>query len=339
MGLGGGPIPDALSAPDGSPPTRAPAHARTSSKGYAGVQARHTVDSAAAGQLGELARELRVGTTVRIERTRPSWAAGWLEDLTIDRGGFADLLEHVQEEYGGKRYRVTVLLPNGQPGYEATLSVAGPPLDQGEVIDRDEWNGQPDKRRNERDRTRNAIPAAATSAQPATPASELVPLFRLMLEQTTAGHERQMTAVRELVSTSAAQNQELIQAIVEARTTETRGQSLAGQLDELAQAHRAVSRIGKMFGAAAPAAAPAEGEDDVVTQAVREAGKDFIASVIRSEFMPGGQPQRGAAPARQPRQPLNPRAAQPGSQVRQKPTPSIPDAMSHPGHNAAASRN
>lgn len=338
-----GEIPDALSAPD-SAPTHAGAHARAGargnpSKGYAGVQARHVVDTAAAGQLGELAGVLRVGTTVRIERVRPSWAAGFLEDLTLDRSGIGELLEHLQEEYGGKRYRVTVLMANGQPGYEASISIAGPPLDQGELIDRDEWNGQPGKRERERDRARNAIPHAATSAHPPTPIGELVPLFELMLRQNTGASDKQMAAVQKLVETSAAQNQELIQAIVESRTQVERGKSLAGQLGELAEAHRAVTKIGRMFGAAAPAAPEAADEEDVVSQAVREAGKDFIASVIRSEFMPGAkgrqQPQQ-PAPARRP---LNPRPVQAASQVRQRPTTSIPDAMSHPGHNAAAGRN
>jgi len=97
------PIPDALSTPE---PMRAPAPARARMReaptpirrgGYLGASSRAAADSAAATELNGLAQALRPGAQVRIERVRPSWAAGWIEDLTLDVGGLGELYEHLQE--------------------------------------------------------------------------------------------------------------------------------------------------------------------------------------------------------------------------------------------------
>jgi len=318
-----GAIPDALTEPKGN--TRARPDAPVRARGFVGAGARGAVDAAAAGHLNELARQLRIGTTVRIERIRPSWASGWLEDLTLSQGGYGELLEHLQEEYGGKKYRLTVLLPNGSPGFEATQDIAGPPLDEGSEIDRDEWNGQPGKRERERTRERNAIPAAATTPAPA-PGLDAVALVKLMLEMQAAGAERAERAMREL----ATQNRETLQSVLQVREVE-RGPNLVEQLGELEQAKRALDRMGRVFGAAERPSGEA-GDDDVMSGAMKEATKHFLGNVLASEFAgKAGAPQRPPARAAPPQS--GPRPAPPlrPQGVRARPTrahPSgIPDAL------------
>lgn len=317
-------IPDAITEPKGNARTRADTPARA--RGFVGQGARGAVDAAAAGHLQDLARQLRIGTTVRIERIRPSWASGWLEDLTLSQGGYGELLEHLQEEYGGKKYRLTVLLPNGSPGFEATQDIAGPPLDEGSEVDRDEWNGQPGKRERERARERNAIPAAATTP---TQGLDAVALVKLMLEMQAAGAERTERAMAQL----ATQNRETLQSVLQVREVE-RGPNLVEQLGELEQAKRALDRMGRVFGAADRPSGEA-GADDVMSGAMKEATKHFLGNVLASEFAgkpgAGAPPQRPPVRAAPPQSGLRPAAPQRPQGVRPRPTrahPSgIPDAL------------
>lgn len=326
--LGG--IPDALTTPEA---TRAGAGARAREApplrrggGYLGAQTRGAADTAAATELNTLARALRPGTQVRIERVRPSWAAGWIEDLTLDQGGIGELYEHLQEEWGGKTYRCTVLLPNGAPAFESRIEIAGPPMHEGSEVDRDEWNGQPGKRERERERERNAVPPAATT--PAPSGFDPIALVKLMMDMQNSGAERAERTMREI----ATQNREMLQSAITVR--EGGGgerTSLVQQLGELEQAKRALDRMGRVFGAAERTSGEA-GEDDLLGGAMREATKHFLGNVMASEFAgkvsataptqrPAPPPRSGPRPVPAPRAPS----------VRQRPTvthPSgIPDAL------------
>jgi len=317
-----GGIPDALTEPRANARARADAPARA--RGFVGANARGAVDAAAAGHLNELARQLRIGTTVRIERIRPSWASGWLEDLTLSQGGYGELLEHLQEEYGGKKYRLTVLLPNGSPGFEATQDIAGPPLDEGTEIDRDEWNGQPGKRERERARERNAIPPAATTPAAAA-ALDPVALVKLMLDMQRDGAERAEKSMRQI----AEQNREMMQSVLQVQQGRE-APNLVQQLGELEQAKRALDRMGRVFGAADRSSD--DDDDGVMSGAMKEATKHFLGNVLASEFAgrggaPQRPPQRAPAPASGPRPVPSPRP----QNVRNRPTGThpggIPDAL------------
>lgn len=333
----GGDIPDALTQPN------ARARARTREpppipvrSGGVGPGARNAADSAAATQLAGLATALRPGALVRIERVRPSWAAGWIEDLTLDLGGLGELYEHLQEEWGGRSYRCTVLLPNGAPGFESRIEIAGPPLDEGTEIDRDEWNGNPGKREREARAARETRIPNARSSSSDPGAFDALAWMKLLLDMQEKQAERSEKAMRELVTSSAAQNQGLIEAMLESRTAE-RGPNLVQQLGELEQAKRALDRMGRVFGAA-DRSADGAGEEDVMAGAMKEATKHFIGNVMASQFAGNmGAPQRPAAPAappqRAPAPPAGPRPvpARAASQVRQRPTRAhssgIPDAL------------
>lgn len=334
-----GDIPDALT--QATPNARARVRTREAPPlplraGGVGMGARNAADQAAAGQLAGLATALRPGALVRIERVRPSWAAGWIEDLTLDLGGLGELYEHLQEEWGGRSYRCTVMLPNGAPGFEGRIEIAGAPLEEGTPIDRDEWNGQPGKREREARAARERVPNARSSNDQPPGGFDALAWMKLLLEMQRDQADRSEKAMRELVTTSAAQNQDLIDAMLQARTAE-RGPSLVAQLGELEQAKRALDRMGRVFGAADRSAEPA-GDDDLMSGAVKEAAKQFVGNVIASQFAGNTGPQTpparpGAPPPRAPAPPAaqRPASARPASQVRQRPTRShssgIPDAL------------
>lgn len=301
--------------------TRASAPPRP--RGFLGVSTKAAADSTFAGQLTELARHLRPSTVVRIERVRPSWCAGWIEDLALDEGNLSELYEHLAEEWGGKSYRITVLLPNGAPAFEARIEIAGPPLEEGSPIDREEWAGQPGKRDRERREAREAIPSAARTRNPEGGGFDVIALLKLLMDTQKDANDRQIAAMRELQTTSAAQNQGLIEAMLEARSAE-RGPTLVQQLSELGEAKRAIDRMGRVFGAADRSEAKPD-DDDLLGGAVKEAAKSFLGNVITSELASRAGP--AVAPSRA--QPPSPNRN--ASRVRGRPTPShlrpIPDAL------------
>lgn len=311
-------IPDAVSeAPQRTPaPAQERAHVPTRPRKYVssganvGPEARGVADATAADEMRRLASVLRPGVQVRIERLKPGWAAGWIEDLTLDTGAVGELYEQLREEWGGASYRCTVLQANGLPAFELRISVAGPPRHEGKRIDRDAWTGE---------RSSNPAPAPVVQQAPQQQSdiSGILSVFQMIMDTNARATQVQIDAMRELSSQSAAQNQGLIESIVNARTTETRGGSLAGQLTELMEANRAIERVKRNFGAAAPASGGGEGEDDGMGGVVKEAAKQFFSNVIASEFARGGQ-QR-PQPQQRPGQP--PAQARPPSHVRQVPQP------------------
>jgi hypothetical protein len=220
----------------------------------------------------ELAQLLRPGVSVRVERLKPTWAAGWICDLTLDVGSMGELYEELREEWGGKSYRVTVLYPNGAPAYECRLEVAGPPRSEGRLIRRDDYDGVPRV---------PASPAPSSSSGPSQDLQGVLGIFQLIMDTNARATDAQMQAMRELSERSAAQNQGLIEAMLEARTSENRGTSFSAQLGELMEANKAIERVKRNFGAAAPGAAP---DEDALQGAMKEATAGFFKHVIASEF-------------------------------------------------------
>ncbi|MFW5921396.1 MAG: hypothetical protein ACOCUS_06105, partial [Polyangiales bacterium] len=79
-----------------------------------GPEVRHAVDEQRAEQVRAFAGAMgQSGAEVQIERTRPTWCAGYLESRDVGRGGWRELLEYVRDEYGGERYRLALVTPNG----------------------------------------------------------------------------------------------------------------------------------------------------------------------------------------------------------------------------------
>lgn len=249
-----------------------------------GAATRRRADEAVADELQSLAEKLRPGVTIRLERLRPGWAAGFLEEYPLEDGDLSELYDHVQTEHGGQLYKITVLSSDGRAWYDSRIRVAGPPRERGRVIDRDAYEG-----------IANPRSAPQQSAQPAPQAQpsgvpDLMSVFSLVLQQQQKASEAQLEAVREMVGRSSEQTRELISTIVQQRGEDRRHTSISGQLEELSEAGQTMERVRKMFGGGE------SDKSDDTDPIVKEAMAHFARSVFGSGG--GGSERQTPAPRR-----------------------------------------
>ena len=272
----------AAAAPAETGAARARARSRATRTAHVGAETRKLADAVVAGDLAELACQLQPGAVLRLERVRPAWCAGWLVDYPLEHGDLGEAYSYIAEEYGGNVYKATVLVGD-QPMYTAKISVAGPPRDGGRLIQRWQWEG-------------GEPPAPATAAQPPAQqgvgTSDMMQLFTLMLQQQQQAAAAQLAAVRESVDRQAAHTESLMQRVIDARAQEDERrqavehrQSLAGQLQELAEAKSALDKAGKMFTRAGAAAGAEDDQDsDLVKGALKEAAAHFATQALGAQF-------------------------------------------------------
>ena len=282
-----------------------------------GPDVRRTADRAQATAAGALAEQLAPGTIARIERTKPTWCAGWLEDFTLEDGESGELREYIREEYGGRSYKLTMLAADLSVMWSTRIAIAGKPKMDGRDIDRDEWEGVTSKAA--------TAPAAATGE--AGLLAIIMPMFDKMMDVSKGAAVGQLEAVREAVAASERNQTKLMGQLVAMQSEERQSQSLSGQLEALADSSRAVREIGEQL---APPAAPGETEPDggILAGASKEAVKHFVSNAMAS-MAPGGGPP-GAPPGAPPAAPRRPREVR--QVVRRKstpgaPSPAIPDAI------------
>jgi hypothetical protein len=293
-----------------------------------GGATRTVADDAQAETLLKIAGLIKPGVEIRIERTRPGWAAGWIEDYPIDAGGDAlrSLYERLRDEHGGQLYRLTVLAPGDTPVYVGAVPIAGPVRHDGRIITRDSWDPPG------RDREPRAQPAAAPAQ--AFPMAEMLGAFgqfmQLFTTQSEKSSQLQLEAVRDMVRSSQQQTSDLTAAVLELRSSEHQQRGLSGQIAELMEGMSAVDQLRKRFGAAASKNG-AESEEGMLNGALKDAMGHFIGAVAGS-MAQRAQPR---APRRVPRPPVNAVSAIPPKQVVGAEPQGIPDAI--PGH--AASQN
>lgn len=259
-------------------PMRAPA------AGPPGTRTKARADEAVADELQSLAAQLRPGITVRLERLRPGWAAGFLEEYPLQDGDLSELYDHVQTEHGGQLYKITVLNPAGSAWYDSRIKVAGPPRERGRIIDRDAYEGVSAPKA-----TPQQSPQQPQQAQPSG-MPDLMSVFSLVLQQQQQASEAQLQAVREMVSRSSEQTRELISTIVTQRGEDRRHTSISGQLEELSEAGQVMERVREMFGAQ-----DREKADDT-DPIVKEAMSHFARQVFGSQ-------SRNSPPQQTPQQP------------------------------------
>lgn len=304
------------------PPPSQPPRPRPLKSPLIGGQTRAVADDVQAQTMLRLAQLIKPGVEVRIERARPTWAAGWLEDyaLDLDTGDtLQDLYSHLAEEHGGQLYKLTVLAPGETPVYVGAVAIAGPVRAQGRPITRDAWDPAP--------RERQAAPAPAPAPAP-LPFGELLTAFggfmNLIMGQQEKAAAAQTEAVREMVRSSQQQTADFTAALLQVRSDESHQRGLAGQISELMDGVNAVEGLRKRFGAASGKG----GDDDetVLDGALKQATTHFLGSVMGS--MAGAR--RAAAP---PRRPMRPPVRTPPNQVVGEQPQGIPDAI--PGQAAA----
>lgn len=288
-------IPDAQPIPAGTPVPNTRTHARVSPPrmampGFVGNQTKAAADTLEAERLRAVASQIRPGVTVQIERTRPTWCAGYLEDYPIDQDGeaFAELRAYVRDTYGGARFRLTVISSSGITLAEGNLPVAAPPRHFGKPIDRERWEGNLSQRQDAPTTAR--APEASPIAAPAASANET--LLGLVLGLVKDSNQATLTSVREMTAQTREQTADLVKAIIGTRSEERRERSITTQLGELVDVTRAVDKVNRqLFGAAARGQ---QGDPD--EQADREASRFFTRAVFGKMF--GVDPTTGGPSSR-----------------------------------------
>lgn len=298
-------------------PDAAPARARariplppTTRAPTAGPAVRGAIDDSAARVVRSLAQAIRPGMRLRLSRTRPTWAAGFLEDYPVSEGdSLATFFEHVRDEYGGQSYTVEVLAAGDLQAFEGALQVAGPPLERGRPINRNKWEGRDEE---------PAIRAVTPPAPPVAPAlnlSGIVDLAALVLGAFQKHQSEQMSSVKEMVS----QSRELVVAALGQRDKQEQRTSFAAQLGEIVDATRSLDKVKRAIAGPTPPARSSDDEDDDAALMSRTAKKLFFEAV-GSGLIKKVMPTEGLSTA--------PAQARPRLQSARKPHGFIPDARS-----------
>lgn len=235
-----------------------------------------------------LAEHVRPGITLRIERTRPSWAAGFLEDFPIepDSGGINGLLSHLRDEHGGQHYRLTALGAGDQVLYTGSVPVSGPVRERGKPITRADWEDKP-------------APVAAAPKPQSNPLSELAPLMQVLgtlVQAFSAQQEKQTSAmlgaVRDIANRSAAATSEIAQALAERAATVPEAAparaaaGLGDQLTELLSSVEAIEQVKRVLGVKSNSKPEAEPEGDPLDGAVKEVSKRFMTEALTRMVLP-----------------------------------------------------
>jgi hypothetical protein len=295
---------------------RAPVHAREARSFPMGAETRRAVDVRTADDLQALAAQLSPGFTLRIERLRPVWAAGWVEDYPIDDGSLAAVLEYLRDEHGGQVYRGTVLGADESQLYVCKIPVAGPPRRRGRVVTRDAWEGNP----SESAAGAAASPVAAPAAAPASQLSDLIALLDAVQRQNTERQEVTLGAVREMVQGTQRSQAELLAALAARGNGNGAGESLHERLQELIQASQAIDELREVIGSGAPAPAAAAAEQSTGMRAVLErAAADMLVQGWQNDQ--AQQRTRAPAPAAPPVQQRTARFVR-ADAARRRPAPS-----------------
>lgn len=257
-----------------------------------GAQTRAVTDDAQASAMKKLARFLKPGVTLRIERTRPSWAAGYVEDHPIEVDeGIQHLFEHLSAEHGGQHYRLTALGAADQVLYTGSIPIAGPVRDRGKPITRADWEERP-------------APAPVPAPKQTSALGELAPLMQLMMTAMGAQAQNQtqalLAAVKEIAEANAESTAELVQAFTAAREREPAEHPATGgmsaQLGELLSAVRSLEGVKRELGVSQPTAKPeTEAEQqEPLTAAVNTTMQRFLTEALTSMVM--RRPRVGTRP-------------------------------------------
>jgi hypothetical protein len=250
-----------------------------------GQATRNAIDDQQANTVRKLAIAIKPGVTLRLERTRPTWCAGFLEDYPVEDQGESlnTLREHLRDEHGGQRYRVTVLQGDNVLA-EGPIMIAGQPREHGRVINRAKWEGWADE---------DQRPSAAAAPSNRGELGTLAELIRLFADMQRDSAKAQLESVRDMVTQTRAQTTDLIREVVRVREVGTTQRSFTAQLGEIVEATRGIDKVKRqLFGAAKPEREAPEPDDDQILD--REAKRYFMRNVMASMFKPDRASQQPA---------------------------------------------
>lgn len=280
---------------DGPPGPAPPAAGRH--WGNPGPQLRAVLDAGQAQQAAAFGAQLGQGVAVRIERTRPTWCGGWLEDLELETGGLSELFGYIAGEHGGATYRCSVLHPSGAPMATAQIRIAGPPREQGRPIDRRRWDAA---MLGEQPGAAAAAPRPERAPAPA-PGIDALGLLGMFLSEQRETRNAMVEAMRETAKVAAERQTELLTTFGQTLSRERGATSLTAQLGELRDGIQAVEDVKAAVADTLPEA-PEPGEaPSAGSEFKSELGRAFgrkIATEIAGELgaKPNGRPAAAAAP-------------------------------------------
>ncbi len=230
------PLPGPDNAPAGAP-------ARTGGRAApaapaVGPTVRQYIDARQGEALADLGTALTMGCPVRIERVRPAWCAGWVEDTDIDVGDMGELYNYLQGEWGGSQYRITALHVDGRPLMAVKLKVAGPPRQGGRLINRGRWEGAT---------AGDELPEGAPPPEPlavgTVPASNPLEFVQFMMTESRASAAEARASVREMGEVHSRDVQQLMGLIAKRDETRDESNSLVGQIATLTEGVQAVEEL------------------------------------------------------------------------------------------------
>lgn len=251
-----------------------------------GPRTRDASDRAQADSMRELASALQLGITCHIERVRPTWCRGWIEDYPLDGESIGELKAYLRDQHGGTDYKVVCLAENGAPLFSAKLPISGPPKEEGYPIDRDEYETAQGGRR-------PGAPARTNGGNPADAFAGLASIMTLVLNEARESRNATLESVREMSKETRESTDKLVQQVVKVQEEDQKRASLPSQLAELSESVSAVEEIKKTF---TPDQEPQRYGSGDMDELVHIAGRRFMERVIDSK-VPAKQPDRPERPA------------------------------------------
>ena len=278
---------------------------RTRTRGGS-AQSRQLVANLEADQVRDLTEVLRPSLVARLERVTPQWAAGWLEDVELEHGTVNELFQHLRDEHGGQRYRVTVLDESGGVIYTAKVPIAGPVKRRGRVVTRDEWEGY--------DETKRAAPVVAPVVTPPSPTQD--PIVSMLLERFLGSQDRTLeivsASIRELQQSQQRSTSELTTALLTLREQGNSGGSIAQQLGQFVETKRSLEKVASMVAPKSKDVAPAADKRGMIERLT----ESVVTAAMTNEMV-----KRGALPSPQQEAPAPQRRVVVQRQVTPAPTP------------------
>lgn len=254
----------------------------------AGPQLRSAVDDTQAATLEALSSKMHAAVTLRIERLLPVWCEGWCEDFPVEpMESLGVLYDHLESEWGGRRYKVTALDGTDLVVFTSKVAIAGEPKWRGQTISRARWEGRSDV-----DRTAALVPHAQS---PASSMETLLPLFTLLVTQQRESSQSQLDGMRDMMRTSNATTTELLKELM-ARVNAAGGgekeRSIVEQLNEVLNATQALERVRRTIGGGATSTRrPSREQTDPMKAALGQALSQFMASSLGAAPAPASAAQ------------------------------------------------
>ena len=293
-----------------------------------GPSLRAAIDRTQAATVEDLARVMHGAVVLRVHRLLPVWCEGWCEDFpTEPLEGLGSLLQHLEDEWGGRRYKVTALGEGEAVLTVAQIAIAGTPKWRGSEIDRARWEGRSDD-----DRTRALVPHL--QQQPPGMFEALVPLFTALLQQQQVSSQQQLEGLRDVMKSQGSSVMEVVKQLARnAGGSKDEQRGPVEQLEQLMQTTAAIERVRKVMVAGSAATrrgAPAPKDADPMKAALGAAAARFVDAAVSVAIGSAAAP--AAAPATGGAQPVGQlRPVAPVQRASATENTTIPEAISEAG--------